>query len=257
MKTIKKEILALMVICLVLTFSAASVRAEVVSTSQARVDWASLAITGDITWSDKGSQSYAYASDATGWDEDIQTESGWVNTSAYASVYHAYGDADTNDNYLYEKVYALANDATTMWAYAEAEAWRWGHFTANSDGWVTFSSDDSNCYELSLSQDLEAGYVNEWAYGYAEAGLRLLNDNTSDCNEDLPAIENKVWDGDFITTSTTLYATGTLTVAVWFNAGNTGEFDAWVYNEANVEIPEPATIGLLGLGTLSLIRRKK
>jgi hypothetical protein len=257
MKTIKKEILALMVICLVLTFSAASACAEAVSTSKAQIDWTSLTITGDITWSDKGSQSYAYVEDATGWDEDIQTESGWVGTSAFASIagsgYHAYGDADTNNNSLYEEVYAIANDATTTWAYAEAEARRWGYFTANSNGWVTFSSADSNCYELSLSQDLETGYVNEWAYGYAEAGLRLLNDDTSDRDEDMPAIEIKAWYPHFITVD----ATGKLTVAVWFDAGNKGEFDAWVYNEANVEIPEPATIGLLGLGTLSLIRRKK
>lgn len=250
----KKEILAIMVICLVLTFSAASARAEAVSTSQAQVDWASLAITGDITWSDKGSQSYAYVKDATGLDDkDIQTKSEWVDTSAFASIagsgFQAYGDADTNDNYLYEKVYASANDATTMWAYAEAEPWRGGHFTADSNGWVTFSSAD---YKLSLSQDSETGYANAWAYGYAEAGLRLLNDDTSDRDEDMPAIETKVWDGHFITAD----ATGTLTVAVWFNAGNTGEFDAWVYNKAGV-VPEPATVALLGLGALSLIRRKR
>jgi hypothetical protein len=249
----KKEILSLMVICLVLTFSAASTHAGAVSTSQARVDWASLAISGDITWSDKGSQSYAYVKDATGPDEDIQPKPGWVDTSAFASVYHAYGDADTNDNYLYEKVYALANDATTMWACAEAEARRWGYFTANSDGWVTFSSDDSNCYELSLSQDLATGDVNEWAYGYAEAGLRLLNDDTSDRDEDMPAIEIKAWYGHFITVD----ATGKLTVTVWFDAGNKGSFEAWVYNEAEAELPEPATVCLLGLGCLLLGRNRK
>jgi hypothetical protein len=254
----KKEILALMVTCLVLTFSAAIARAKAVSISQARVDWASLAlaITGDITWSDKGSQSYVHVKDATGSDKDIQIESGWVDTSAFTSIagsgFHASGNADTNDNYLYEKAYAFANDAT-MWAYAEANALRWGYFTANSDGYVTFSS---AVYELSLSQGLETGYANERAYGYAEAGLWLLNNDTSDCNEDIPAIENKMCGGNFTTASTVLNATSELTAAVWFNAGDRGEFDAWVYNMAEVEIPEPATICLLGLGASSLLRKR-
>jgi hypothetical protein len=248
MKTMKKEILALMVICLVLTFSAASARAEAVSTSQARIDWTSLTISGDITWSNKGSESHAYSEDDTGSDEDVQTESGWVNTSAFASVYHASGNADTNDKYLYEEVYAIANDAITTWASCyEVYAWRWGSFTANSNGWVKFSAD------YKLSQDLETGYGygNEWAYGYAEAGLYLEND--ADWDQDMPVLENEVWDGDSVTD----LHKGILTVSLWFDAGNEGYFEAWVYNDADVEVPEPTIICLLGLGVLGLLRRKR
>lgn len=241
----KKEILALMVICLALTFSAAVARAGAVSTSQARIDWTSLTISGDITWSDKSSESRAYVEDNTGSDNDLQTKPGWVDTFAFASRGDSYGDAYTNDNYLYEKVYAIANEATTT--YAEALGYRWGSFTANSDGWVTLSAN----YEL--WQNLLTDGVGEWASGYAEAGLYLENYDTSDWDEDIPSLENEVWDGDSITDSDE----GTLTVTVWFKAGNEGYFDAGVYNDADVEVPEPATILMLGLGGLLLSQNRR
>jgi hypothetical protein len=250
MKTMKKEmsVFTALFICAVLTFTAAGVRATAVSTSQARMDWTSLTINGDITWGDKSSQSYAYAEDATGWDDGSQYESGWVNTSAYASVYHAYSDASTSDYSLYEEVYAIANDAVTTWASAEeVYAYRWGNFTADSNGLVTFSAD----YEL--WQQLLTDYVGEYAYGYAEAGLWLYSYDTAVRDYDYSSLNNEVWDGDSITVGDD----GTLTVAVWFNAGNSGQLQAWASNDADVQIPEPATIALLGLGALSLIRRKR
>lgn len=236
-------------ICAVLTFSAAGVRADAVSTSTATIDWTSLmTITGDITWSTKNSQSYADVSDATGSDTHYQNESGWVDTSAFASVYHAYGDAYTNDYDLYEEAYAIANDAITTWASAyEVGAYRWGNFTADSNGWVEFSAD------YALWQQLLTDYVGEWASGYAEAGLWLGNSNTQVQDYNPSVLENTVWDGESITDS----KDGTLTVAVWFDAGNSGQFQAWAYNEADVQIPEPATMALLGLGALSLLRRKR
>ncbi|MCJ7655917.1 MAG: PEP-CTERM sorting domain-containing protein [Dehalococcoidia bacterium] len=253
MKTMKKEmsIFTALFICAVLTFSAAGVRAEAVSMSEAWIDWETLSITGDITWSTQNSQSHAYVEDATDWDEDYQTESGWVDTSAFASIgvplYHVYGSAYTSNFYIDEEVYALANETTAMWTHADASAERWGIFTANSSGLVTFSAD------YGLWQDLLTDYVGEWASGYAEAGLWLVNFDTSGENYARPALENEVWDGDSITDSDD----GTLTVAVWFDAGNSGQFHAWAYNDADVEVPEPATICLLGLGALSLLRRKR
>jgi hypothetical protein len=168
-----------------------------------------------------------------------------VGTSAYASVGVSYGDAYTSDDYLYEKVYAIANETTTPRAYAEANAYRDGHFTADSDGLVAFSAN----YEL--WQELLTDCVGEfpWTSGYAEAGLWLTNDSTSE--EDIAEAELE------ITVCGTETRNGTLTVAVWFNTGDAGHFEIDVWNDASVQIPEPATICLLSIGTLSLIRRKK
>ncbi|MDD5063786.1 MAG: PEP-CTERM sorting domain-containing protein [Phycisphaerae bacterium] len=251
----KTEILAITIICLTLTVSAAN--ADIgplsTSTSQASIDWTSLTVTGDITWLDKGSESHTRAEDDTAWDEDYDAASGWVDTDAFASitgsVYHAYGDAYTDADRLFEEVYAIVNETTTTWAYADAYAYRWGDFIANSSGSVTFSAD------YGLSQDLGSENPGNWTYGFAEAGLWLKKENTNDEVEDIAELENfNFWaDGQVINYSDN----GTLTITLWFEAGEIGLFDAWVYNEAVAAIPEPATICLLGLGVLSLVIKKK
>jgi len=241
----------LITICAVVLVIAASVRAGAVSTStsKAGIDWTSLTITGDVTWGDKGSESYAYAEDATGHDhdEDYLSESEWVDTSAYASIGDSYGDAYTSDDYLYEEVYAIANETTTPWAYAEADAYRAGYFTANSDGLVEISAD----YELwqELFTNCVGGFEFPWTSGSAEAELWLENFDTSGWDEDIAELQ--------ITALGLGEKNGTLTAAVWFGIGDTGYFEIGVWNNASVQIPEPATIAILGLGTLSLIRRKK
>jgi hypothetical protein len=249
-----KTVFTILLIFAALTFGAASAYAKAISTSQALMDWTSLSITGNITWVDKGSGSHAYAEDATGWDENSDETFGWVDTYAFALISHSAvgtsGEALTDPNSLYEEVYADANEVFTLWAQAGADAYRWGEFFANSDGPVEFS------VEYELSQDLSteyAAYVTEWAYGFAGAGLYLSNDDTEDDIEDYAELENFVLGGE----STSDYDSGTLTVSVWFNAGDLGFFGASVYNEAAVALPEPATIALLGLGALGLTRRKR
>jgi hypothetical protein len=237
----------LITICLLVLVIAAGVRAEALSTSDAQINWTSLAITGGITWSNESSYSYAYAADDTGWAEDYRQEPGWVDTYAYAWIGDSWGYASTDDSYLYERVYAIANEATTTWADAEADAYRYGNFTADSDGWVQFSAD------YALWQELSTGDVGEWAYGYAGAGSYLQNYSTYEWDQDMRSLENSVSDGGSLTDGDA----GTLTVAVWFNAGDSGYFQAGVYNGAEVQIPEPATLSLLSLGAVSLIRRKK
>lgn len=241
-------------ICAVLTFSAASVYAEAVSTSQAWMDWTSLTIPENITWVDGNSESYAYAEDATGSDEDFQSESGWVDTYAFASIYHSAietsGEALTDPDRLYEEVYGFAaideGETITTWARSEAYARRWSYFIADLDGWITFSVD----YEL--SQDLATNNAGEWAKGTANAELQLMNTDTVEEDEDIAVLENFVSDG----ASKSDGGIGTLTVTVYFGAGELGYFEARVYNEAIAAIPEPMTVVLLGLGALGLIRRK-
>ncbi len=239
----------LMTICLVVLVIAAIVHANAVSTSAARMDWTSLTITGDITWTEDSnySYSYAYAADDTGYSYDEQEEPGWADTYAYAWIGNSWGDAYTDNSYLYESVYASASKTTTTQAYSSASANRWGNFTAISDGPVQFSAD----YEL--LQSLYTDYVGESAYGYAQARLSLENSSAYEWGEDRAWLENSVWDGGLINDEDA----GTLMVAVYFDAGNSGFFQAWVGNDAGAQIPEPATLSLLGLGALSLIRRKK
>lgn len=238
-----------MTICLVVLVIAAGVRAGAVSTStsEASIDWTSLIIDGDITWGDQGSESYAYAEDTTGHDENYQSESDWMDTSAYALIGDSYGDAYTSDDYLYEEVYAIANETTTPGAYAEASAYREGSFTANSDGWVEISAN----YELwqELFTNCVGGFEFPWTSGYAGAELRLTNDSTSEWDEDMAELQ--------ITVLGLEEKNGTLTVEMYFTEGDTGYFEIGVWNDASVQIPEPATICILGLGALSLVRRKK
>lgn len=251
----KKEMLIFKVffVCAVLTFSAASARAEAVSISQARIDWASVSISGDITWVDKSSGSCATAEDVITFDDVLCEEVGWVDTNAFASASPTYGDAYTNDDYLYEEGYAVADGVTTPWARSHTLAGRGGNFIADSNGWVEISVD----YQLSL--ELRTDYLGEWAEGLAKVEL-LLWQGLLEGDGDMDELEDFVSDGGFMSDS----RTGTLTVAYWFDAEDEGSVNFLVgdtvLNTAEVmggTIPEPATITLFGLGALGLLRRKR
>ncbi len=239
----------LMTICLAVLVIAAVVRADALSISTARLNWESLNITGDITWIEdsKYSESYAYASNETGYDEDYEGEEGWVPTYAYASTETSNGRAYTDPYNLYEEMYASASKSTTTWAYAYADAYRYGNFTADSAGLVEFST------SYSLQQELSTDEVGESAYGYAEAGLYIYNNDTYGYDQNTASLSNSLSEPGYIY----LPDSGTLTVSVWFDDGQSGYFEGWVYNGGNAQIPEPATLSLLGLGALSLLRRKK
>lgn len=247
----KKEMLVFtaFAICAVLTFSIAGVHAAAISAGQAQIDWTSLSITGNITWTTLYSSSTADAEDQTGaYDDDSQFESGWVDTSAYASTTNAYGDAYTDSDDLYAEVYAIANPAS-MWAYSDAEGSYEGYFTAASDGQVTFSVD----YEL--WREVSTDYEGDLAQSGTTAKLSLWHRNNNVWTYDTHWLENTVENGDSITVSDN----GTAVVTTWFYAGQLGYFRGSVSSYTWVEtetVPEPATICLLSFGALSLIRRK-
>lgn len=244
----KKGILsfATFFICLVLTLSASTAHAVSSSISDAWIEWTSLVINGDITLTDTGSESLAYAENDEAWDWDGISLPGWVDTSATAVVVNVYGQSWTNNSELYEEVSALANGNTT-YGYADAEALRWGEFVANSPGFINITID------YQLTQDLYTEVVGDEAEGFSEAGLLLYNEWDMYPTEDTASLFNFVSDGATFTDS----QTGTIGVSVWFDTLDAGYFEAWVYNGAEVTIvPEPATIALLGLGSLVLLRRK-
>lgn len=245
----KKQLSIITGFCIVLAFCADAQAG--ISHSVSTIDWTSLSITGEIAWEELGSVSYAMAYDDSGWGMDGDEKEGWVLTSALAQPtqsYPTYGNAHTNDNELYEEVSAQTNGTTITYAYAEAGAGFWGYFIAAVDGYVTFSAD----YEI--SQNLACVNADEWSYGYAEAVLYLENDTDETEDEDSDILINEAWGGDDLSDS----ASGTFTVSLWFNAWESGYFEAWVYNEAEAEvIPEPATIAILGLGSLVLFRKRQ
>lgn len=227
---------------------ATCIRAEIISTSESEI-WVLPIVSGDITWSSKGSQSSVYTIDDTGEDGILNKRAKWINTSAFSALSLTYGKASTTDNYLYGDVYARTDATTVIFPYATGNAFRWGYFIANSDGYVEFSAN------YQIEQQLRTEYTDELAYGFAEVMLGLYNETASEETEDYRTLENEIYDGVFFTDS----ESGALTVRLWFNAGDVGSFEACAYDEAETEMkaPEPATIALLAIGALALLRRKK
>jgi hypothetical protein len=204
-----------------------------------------MTITGNITWTSQESLSHAFAANNITSDEDIDTVSDWnQQTVASANVTSALGLGQTASNKLYGEVSANCDGVTVSEAFADAGARRQGYFTANVSGYVTVSA------SYSVTQVLRTELTGETADGHSTARLRMIDESGWDMQED--SFHDSVSDGlDYSNTRS-----GTLTVRLWYDAGETGFLECEVGSVA-LAVPEPATLGLLAVGGLTLLRRRR
>ena len=231
---------------LVVGLGAAEALATAVSHSAAVITWP-MSFSDNITWTfgSRYSESGADAADDLGTDGHDDKQLGWVNTSITATVTTANGYAETTGARLYEEVRATRDGITTNASHAGASASRWGRFVVNASGWVTVTS------AYVVFQELSTTLSGEEATGASSAWVRVMGPGGQDIDEQ--NMLNTVKDGQVLPQQ---QRTGELSVSLWFYAGDQGYFDSYVTNIADV-IPEPTSMGLLVLGGLALLRRRR
>ena len=233
--------------------------AAAISNSTAVFDWGSLWIefkadpvveVTQINWSSWQSGSQTGADNLNG-DSDYADEelSGLVDTSASAVVPYASGAAWTTDSEVGETVEADTAGQGPFEASSWAYAWRWGIFTATGSGIMTVK------VNYSLEQTLSTDLAGDVAEGYSQVSLSLNNwDTGDDYGDSAEIVGGPVADGASFFDS----RNGSFTVQGYFFDGDTGGLLLDVYNDASVVsvTPEPATLGLLAMGGLVMLRRK-
>ncbi|NLX22667.1 MAG: PEP-CTERM sorting domain-containing protein [Phycisphaerae bacterium] len=240
--------LCLMLVCSVLMGPAAgSVWATAVVNGSARLNWP-VSISGDISWTERTSESGAFAANENDSDQDSEVLSGWgVATSAFAQVSTATASASTQSTMLQTSVWAMADGVAAADSFADTLARRHGYFTANSDGVVMLTAS----YEVILS--LQTEQPGEHAEGHSTAYVRLgraVTPNEWDLDE--LYLHGSVKDGAVLNDS----ETGFLSVQLWFDAGDVGYLEMAATGMGHVT-PEPASLVMVcvGFGLTALRRR--
>jgi hypothetical protein len=209
--------LLLFLMGIVSTLGIESAHALPVSEADARIDWG----TFSVKWN--GSK--------VNWlTTDFSSESHATGSVAWSSL--------SSNNFGVE-AYASPDLITSNRAWASADAWQYGTFTANRNGRLEVS------VEYYLHQNLTTDVGT--AQASSEAWLWLARTDIDDIySENLFAMYNYIT-GDY-------GKFGTLTVSLFFNKGDTGELSVGVWNETTSAnpVPEPATIILLGFGLVGI-----
>lgn len=242
------------IIFLTLIFIPAGASALTTSGSTAIIDWNSFLITLDpnpdtsmmLTWTYQDDYTYAYAyNDTAGSDYTEDSSSSWDNLNSLAAVGsspdYSTGYGWTSGSEVGESVFASSNTFGT-YGYAYAYAGRWGDFTVTGSGNITFS------VSYSLTQNLSTFGPGDYSGGNALAGLYLQAENSDGLESS--SLYNEVNNG--MTDSWS--QNGTFNITLNFDDGDTGYFEAYVYNDAYSEmaVPEPSTLLLLGSGLIGL-----
>jgi hypothetical protein len=261
-RTLWASIFALL---LVSVLSASLAYGLATSTNVATIDWANLEITYEptilsIDWIAQWNSSYASADSSTlPRVEDREDAPYWGYTDATANVTgssgQAQGDAYTDDPLivdplLYESTFASSD--LGGWYEANAWAWRWGAFQVTSgSGYITIN------VPYTLSVQLNASRLGEYAEGSSSAELGFENWNTTFQDVVSDNINNWITGID----SDSENRSGVLTVSLFFNEWDEGQFGTGVDNYAYVDspIPEPSTFLLVfaGAGFIGVVFLRK
>lgn len=241
------------IIFLTLIFIPAGASALTTSGSTAIIDWNSFLITLDpdpdtsmtLSWTFQDDYTYAYTyNDTAGSSSTEDSSSSWDNLDSLAVVGsspdYSTGYGWTSGSEVGESVFASSNTSGT-YGYAYAYAGRWGDFTVTGSGNITFSVD------YSLTENLSTSGPGDYSVGNARAGLYLGNNDGYGLAEE-SNLYNEVYNG--MTDSWS--QNGTFNITLNFDDSDTGYFEAYVYNAAEVAVPEPSTLFLLGSGLIGL-----
>ncbi|MHC4442337.1 MAG: PEP-CTERM sorting domain-containing protein [Planctomycetota bacterium] len=227
------------------------------STSTARILWDTMSIEYSppsiIQPQPDVSVSLAEADDWGGYDTDGDEQSGSVDTSASATVSYATGEAWTNDLLLYSNVSAQSDGVGTTDASAYADSNRSYILSLPEPvGFPSWTVTISVDYELSV--DASTQYVGETSGGYSAAYISVFEGGNF-IAEDLKSLfSGYLFNGDSYTDT----SSGTLSFQASFGEQVYLAIEFGTDTDAAVTgVTEPATLSLLALGGLAVLRRKK
>ena len=172
----------------------------------------------------------------------------WVPTGAHSAIINgqnkAIADAFTDSGKLYESAYAYSDSGE--YYFSVAAAYRHGRFTVSGDGNITIE------VPYLIKMDM-AGYLpGDHAEGFSLADLMIFNETSSLYDVSTDEFSDVIYGTNFIDET----RSGTLSVTLAFNDGDSGSFSTGAINLAIVGsppiIPEPTTILLLGSGLIGL-----
>lgn len=234
--------------------------AAATATCSAIAWWDSFSVTGtSVGWSDQFSNSSGDAWVVINWeqagrDQHSETEPGWVGTSVTCTVDTPAADSAVTAATTSERVSAEAVAGAFIGeseAEATAGAQRKASLTALADGTLTIS------VRYTVDMELVTTLQYEHAIGIAFVELTLVNSikPTDFWSYDDCTLNESVSDGATFGPTT---LTGTLQVSMDFRAGETGGFElnAASYADAYTPAPEPAALGLIGIGLLAMRKRR-
>ena len=220
------------------------------SDSFARFSNLTITTSGDVSIIDPESSTYAEAEDDLIWDfqdhDDLSTDSVSSAVSSFGSAL-----AQTTNTSLHAGV-AASSDLSSPWGVAWASAYQsyWIYADASGlGGTVTITAD----YEIeqSLTTSAAGDFAGAYSIAYMAIGEWGSGSILAEAYEELGmGVENGA---DFVDS-----LSGTMTVSLWFDAGEEGWTETIAYSETYVEsIPLPSSVLLIGLGLTGLwfIRR--
>ncbi len=187
------------------------------------------------------------------WKDDVLPEGSAANVDFYLAIYD--NDNGGPGDLLWSKTFTAGQFQTRMYAYGLQEGW----MEPNS-GEYTFPG-DTQCWQYNFYIDEAEAFVQEWDEHYWLAVMAFPSDDTAKFGwkttprETEGTMNSARWNVDMTPWDDTDLSLGSSWTYLAFQEGEPAE---WVdIDFAFVITPEPASLILLGMGGLAILRRKK